>query len=266
MKVKIDLKKSLQQNASLYFDKSKKAKKKLAGLEKAVGDMKKKSDKLKRQEEFREKEAEIVKKRKRRWFEKFHWFFSSDGFLVIGGKDAKSNEVVVKRHMEEPDLYFHADIQGAPHVILKSKDNPAPGKTLKEAAQFAAIFSKAWKEALSSIDVYSVIPKQVSKKAPTGEAIGAGAFMIYGKRRWFKKTPLDFAIGVKEEDENYVIISGPLSAIKKHSLVFVQLRQGKQSKGETAKKLKAIFEKKLGKKNIIDLDELISMLPAGGLK
>ena len=263
MRVGIDLKKSLQQNADSYYERSKKAKKKLVGVKKAIIDMGKKIEKLKKEEEASKKETKVVKKRKRKWFEKFHWFVSSNGFLVIGGKDAKSNEIVVKKHMDESDLYFHPEIQGASHVVVKSKDNSAPEQTLREAAQFAAAFSKAWKEGIPAIDVYSVLPKQVSKKSPSGEAIGPGAFMIYGERKWFNKTPLNFAVGVKEDDGSYVIVSGPASAVEKQAAFSVQLKQGSQSKGSIAKKLKSIFEEKLGEKNIIDLDEIIAMLPAG---
>lgn len=56
-------------------------------------------------------------KRKLRWFEKFRWFVSSDGFLVIGGRDAGTNEMVVKKHMEPQDIYLHSDIHG-PHPLL----------------------------------------------------------------------------------------------------------------------------------------------------
>ena len=40
------------------------------------------------------KGTETVRKmRKRMWFEKFLWFISSDGLVVVGGRDAQQNEV-----------------------------------------------------------------------------------------------------------------------------------------------------------------------------
>ena len=53
------------------------------------------------------------------WFEKFHWFISSDGYLVVGGRDAQQNEILVKRFMTQHDIFVHADIHGAPCVIIK---------------------------------------------------------------------------------------------------------------------------------------------------
>jgi len=54
--------------------------------------------------------------------------------------------------MEETDVYFHADISGAAHTVMKSKENSAPEHSLKEAAQFAAVFSKAWQEKLGAVE------------------------------------------------------------------------------------------------------------------
>ena len=37
--------------------------------------------------------------RKSHWFEKFNWFVTSENYLVISGRDAQQNELVVKRYM-----------------------------------------------------------------------------------------------------------------------------------------------------------------------
>lgn len=76
----------------------------------------------KKDEIQKEKEKIVVKKDRILWFERFRWFISSDGNIVIGGKDTKSNEIVVKKHLKDGDRYAHADIQGAPSCVIKSKD------------------------------------------------------------------------------------------------------------------------------------------------
>jgi len=264
MRIELELKKSLMENANAYFEKSKKAKKKLEGLKKAITDTSKKIEGLK-EKKASVQEKKLLKKRKKEWYEKFHWFYSSDGLLVLAGRDAQSNEELIKKHMEEKnDLYFHAEIQGSPHCIIKAKENKAPEETQREAAEFVAVYSKAWVEGLSSINVYSVLPEQVSKNAPTGTSMKTGSFMIYGQKKWFKKTPLEFAIGVKKEKDYFIIIGGPPSAVKNNSIAFIEVMQGKEKKGDTAKKIKALLEKKTG--SAIDLDEIISVLPNGGLK
>lgn len=45
----------------------------------------------------RQKRPVLTEVRKALWFEKFHWFISSENYLVIAGKDAQQNEMLVKR-------------------------------------------------------------------------------------------------------------------------------------------------------------------------
>ncbi len=257
--IEIDVSQSIEENASSYYAKSKKSRKKLEGIAKAITLTTKKIEALEKQTP---KEKKLIKKRQKKWFERFRWFFTSDNELVIAGKDAKSNEELVKKFMADSDVYFHADVVGAPHTVLKSDSNSASKKSMEEAACFAASFSKAWQSSLPFADVYSVLPKQVSKSAPSGESLGTGAFMIYGKRKWFKKTPLCLAIGVEKNNGGYRLISGPPSAVKKNSAFSKELVQGNMKKSDTAKNLLAFFEKKIGS-GFISSDEIIQALPAG---
>lgn len=252
--VEINPFKSLQENANSYFEKSKKARAKLKGLEKAMQELKAKAENA---ESAGEERQGPEKKRKREWFEKFRWFYTSkNSLLCIAGKDRQSNEQLVKKHMLPEDLYFHAEIQGAAHCIIKEGIAKAEEQDKKEAAGFAAVHSKAWSSGISAVDVYSVRPEQVSKQAQSGEALGSGAFMIYGEREWHRKTALEFAVGI---DENGRIISGPLEAVKARAKAFERLEPGSIEKSEMAKKLKTAFEKKTGLK--ASLDELISAIP-----
>ena len=259
MKLELDFKKNLQENADSYFEASKKAKKKLVNLEKAMKLMKDKLEKAKKKEASKA-ESQAIKKRRKAWYEKFRWFFSSDGFLVIGGRDSGGNEVLVKKHMEDDDGYFHADIVGAPHTIVKANKKEIPGRTREEAATFAASFSNAWREGFAYVDVYSVKPEQVSKTAPSGEFLGKGAFAIKGKREWFKKTRLEVFVGIEETKDGNRVIFGPKNAIKKNGKSCFEVKQGKKEKSDVAKQLKREFDKKGFR---VDLDEIIAALPNG---
>lgn len=263
MDIEIDLKKSVQENASDYFEKSKKAKKKLEGINKAIPDVEKKIKKAKKTHSKISEQKKISKKRTRVWYEKFHWCFTSENFLVIGGRDARTNEIVVKKYAEKDDVYFHAEIHGAPHCILRTEGKNPSKESIEESAQFAACFSSAWKRNFSVIDVYSVKPEQVSKKAPSGESMGTGAFMIYGKRNWFRKTPLTFALGLLEKEKSDVLISGPVSSVKSKTKIYVELKQGRLKKSDAAKKVREIFEKKLGRKIYVAMEDFQQMMPSG---
>lgn len=126
------------------------------------------------------------------WFEKYNFFFSSDeGALVIGGKNAQDNEILVKTHMDKGDLYFHCDIHGASSVVSKSRTEAA----IREAAQMALCFSKCWDQSILS-RVFYVEPAQVSKTAPTGEYLGKGGFLITGKKEFISIYRLEYGIGL----------------------------------------------------------------------
>ncbi len=255
MKLVINFNKSVNENAEDYFSKSKKAKKKLAGLLKAMPLL---EEKLSRVESKKVSVLnEVKKKRKRSWFEKFHWGFSRNGFLIVAGKDAKTNELIVKKHMGAGDLYFHADIHGAPHTVLKKGVGLFSDGDLFDASVLAAVYSRAWREKISAIDVYSVKPSQVSKSAKSGEALGTGAFMVYGKRNWFKKTPLKLALGFN----GVQLIAGSVDSIKSQCNFFVVVIQGSKKKGVVGKKILSFFK---SKKISLELDDVVALLPSGG--
>ncbi|HDD31177.1 MAG TPA: fibronectin-binding domain-containing protein [Thermococcus litoralis] len=261
-KVKLYLNKSIGENAEIYYEKAKKAKHKLEGARKAYEDTLKKIqeiEKLIEEEEKKELNVRKLEKRKKKWFEKFRWFISSEGLLVIGGKDATTNEILVKRHMTGNDLYCHADIYGAPHVVIKD-GKKAGEKTILEACQFAVSMSRAWKDGIYSGDAYWADPSQVTKKAPSGEYLGKGAFMVYGKRNWMHGLPLKLAVGIVEYEGERLPMCGPVDALKAHTNRYIIIRPGRTKKSELAKKIAKILEK-WGHK--VELDDLMQNLPRG---
>jgi predicted ribosome quality control (RQC) complex YloA/Tae2 family protein len=224
--------------------------------------LKKNIKKLKELEEKKDKlaaeEEEKLPERKKEWYEKFRWFISSKGFLVLGGRDATSNEIVIKKHTEANDLVLHTDMAGSPFFVIKSDKKTIPESTIKEAADAVCTFSKVWKLGLQTTDVFYVNPEQVTKKTRPGEYMGKGAFMIYGKTNYIENK-VNLAIGITKDN---VIMSGPVEAIKKNCEKYITLKQGNEKVSSIAKKINY----KLGKN--LELDEIIRALPAGnfGLK
>ncbi|AJC71006.1 fibronectin-binding protein [Thermococcus guaymasensis DSM 11113] len=262
-KVKLYLNKSIGENAELYYEKAKKFRHKYEGALKAYEDTKRKLDEVEKLiEEEMKKELNVkkIERRKKKWFEKFRWFVSSEGFLVLAGKDASTNETLIKKHMAENDLYCHADVYGAPHVVIKDGQK-AGEKTIFEACQFAVSMSRAWSQGLYGADAYWTYPNQVTKQAPSGEYLGKGAFMVYGKRNWLHGLPLKLAVGViNYEGEDYVVCA-PVDAIKAHTDKYIIIRPGKLKKGELVKKIRGILEK-WGYK--VREEDLNAILPPGG--
>ena len=170
---------------------------------------------------------ELVKRKveSKEWYEKFRWFISSDGFLVVAGKDAVSNEVLVKKYAGTGDAVFHADITGAPFVVVKAEGKDPSEQALREAGEFAVAFSRAWREGFGSADVYWVKPDQLSKSGPSGESVPHGAFAVIGKRNWMRSVPLRLSIGVVEDDE-VSFVGGPVEAVKAKTKTYVTIGPG----------------------------------------
>lgn len=258
MHVKLFLDKSVEKNAEAYFEKAKKAKKKLEGAEEALKGSLKKLEELEKKKEVEEKEEEEnerLRNIKKEWYEKFRWFYSSEGFLCIGGRDATTNEIVIKKHTEKEDIVFHTDMAGSPFFVIKTEGKEVTDKTLNEAAEATASFSRAWKSGLTTLDVFYVNPDQVSKEAQSGEYMSKGSFMVRGKTNYLHPK-IGLAVGVKDGK----IISGPVSAIKKNADKFLIIEQGNEKTSETAKKIM----KKLDAK--VHIDDVIRILPSGGCK
>ncbi len=256
MRITIDLRKTPEQNAAGYYEKAKKAKRKLEGAQKALHDSRKKLEKLVQQQKQVELEKSIKREKKseKKWYEKFRWFVSSEGFLIVGGRDATTNEIIVKKHTEPDDMVFHTEMAGSPFFIIKTEGKKPAEQTIEEAATATASFSKAWKLGVSFAEVYHVSPEQVSKQTKAGEYMGKGAFMIYGKKNTMNGE-VKLTVGTTAEGK---IMCGPLSAVRKNCGKFVEIIQGKEKASDTAKKI----QKKLGG----ELDEIIAALPSGGCR
>jgi predicted ribosome quality control (RQC) complex YloA/Tae2 family protein len=265
----LNLRHSIQANADKYYSRSKKAEKKLRGVEKKLQEIRAKIEKVKKQViRVKATQRPLAKRRKREWFEKFRWFRSSDGFLVIGGRDATTNEILIKKHMEPHDLVFHAEILGAPFVLIKTEGKTAPEQTINEAAQLAASYSRAWREMLGAVNVYWVNPDQVSKTPPSGQFLKKGSFMIRGSKNFVRGVPLQVAIGVKTSEEEIMVVGGPVDAITHQTKVYVEIVPGEQKSSQLAKKIRHQLSKKVSedlKRSIteIPLEEIQRFIPLG---
>lgn len=272
LKFPLNIRKSIQENAAEYYEKTKKEQKRREGAEKALQQTEGRIEDLERK--TAQKMAQITKPvlqrvEKRAWYEKFRWFRSSEGFLVLGGKDATTNEIIIKKHVEPDDLVFHADIAGAPFVIIKAERRAVSEQTIKEAAEFAAAFSRAWKEMLGAVDVYWVRPEQVSKTPPSGQFLSKGSFMIYGKKNYLRKVKLQTSVSaVAKEDGQAKVVGGPRDAVAKQTDYYVEITIGNQPSGTLAKQVRERLSQKVPKEmreNVLTLplEEFQKFIPPG---
>ena len=182
--VDVDLAISTWSNARQYYDQKKSAafkeQKTLQSSKKALKNTAKKINADLKKGLKQEKEV-MRPQRKAYWFEKFIYFISSDGYLVLGSKDIQQAEILYKRYLKHGDIYVHADLEGAASIIIKNKpgktNDPLPPSTLSQAGALALATSSAW-DSKAIMSAWWVHAEQVSKTASNGEYLQGGNFDI----------------------------------------------------------------------------------------
>ena len=257
----IDPKLTIPENAENYYEKAKKAKRKTKGAEIAIENTKKQLEDIKAKKDIAMENIAVPKKRVKKnlkWYEKLRWFISSDNHLVIGGRDANSNESVVKKYLDPNDIYLHADIHGASSTAIKLNGDKVNDNLLKESGEFAASFSSAWSLGYTSQDVFWVHPDQVSKTPEAGEFLAKGSFVISGHRNYIRGARVKLAIGIVDY-EGKRIMAGPIDALEAHCDNFVVVKPGFMKKEAIAKKI----IHKINEDDLLTLDDIIRVLPSG---
>src|SRR5215204_3862047 len=273
----VEMQSSLAKASSMLFARAKEMERGNASIEEAHAKILAQIEKLRSETAAIHKKVIVKEQISREWYERYRWFITTDGLLVIGGRDASSNSALIRKHLTEHDIVFHAEVYGSPFFIIKNAAAFAAiqegtiDSSLHQVAQATISFSRAWKDGLSSADAYWVMAEQVKKGAPTGQFLPKGSFVIEGKRNYLKGVELRLAIGIMQLNNNReTLLCGPEEAIKKRSLFYAVLLQSGMDPMSAAKKIKSEFVK-IAEGNIkiaesikhISLDDFIRALPAG---
>jgi predicted ribosome quality control (RQC) complex YloA/Tae2 family protein len=269
--IEIEVRVRAQDQAAEYYAKAKRLEAKLSGLKTSTQETELLLQKLATKELELRQPIKPEHRLEKEWFEKFRWFDSSEGLLVIGGRDATSNETLLKRYTSPEDLVMHAEAHGAPFVVVKTGGAQPTPETLQEAAQACVSYSRLWKDAIRSGDAYWVRPEQVTKSAPAGEYLTKGAFMIRGTRNYIRGVELALAVGVTLHNGKTLLMAGPPSAVKSRCDAYVGIRQGRGSPSEAAKRILAKLTAKTKENTNAELpriviDDVIRLLPPGGVE
>lgn len=273
---RIKFESSIPKSSSLLFSRAKELERGAINIDKASEELRLRVEKLQNQTQKIHEKIQFSKLESKQWYERYRWFVTSDGYLVIGGRDASSNSAIIRKYMTENDIIFHAEIHGSPFFLVKNVNNQEKQNSsyVEETAQATISFSRAWKDGLSSGDAYWVFPNQVKKGAPTGQFLPKGSFVIEGKRNFCRGIELKLSIGLVQIEKKYSIVCGPLNAVIKRSLVFASLLPGGTDQMNLAKRVKSEFVRAISEFDQslaeyckkISLDEFIRMLPPGQSK
>ncbi|SFR58597.1 ribosome rescue protein RqcH [Halogeometricum limi] len=208
------------------------------------------------------------------WYERFRWFHTSDGYLVIGGRNADQNEEIVKKYLNKHDLFFHTQAHGGPVTVVKATGPSEPSKpvefpdaTKEEAAQFAVSYSSIWKEGRFADEAYMVSADQVSKTPESGEYLEKGAFAVRGDRTYFRDVEARVSVGIQCDGETRVL-GGPPSAIEDRVAASVRLQPGRYAQNDAAKmvyrKFRDAFADQSFVRKVASPDKIQEFLPPGG--
>lgn len=255
--ITLDYTKGIDANASDIYQKGKdvgeKAKRAEEALEESRAELAKKQKGIDKAKALAAGKAQPTKQF---WFERYKWFISSGGKLIIAGKDAHSNDNIVKKHLKDGDLYAHADVHGAPSVVIK-EGAKADNDELRQGCQFALAQSKAWIAALSEGSAFWVYPDQVSKTPNPGEFVPRGAFIIRGKRNYEYHLPIELVVGEVYYQGARKVMCGPAECFKDCDRFFI-IRPGRGKGGRKSSEMAKRFQ--------VPEEEISRILPPGDVE
>src|SRR3989338_5963852 len=262
-KIKIDTNSSLQALASVLFNEAKRQKAAIVSIERLQKKTEKDLEKLRKQVEVSKDSIFVTEIKKKNWYERYRWFNTSDDTLAIGGRDSSSNMAIIRKHLENSDRVFHADIFGSPFFILKA-GKETTDSSLNEVAHATVCFSRAWREAMYGLKAFWVNPEQVKKGAPSGQFLSKGSFVIEGQRNYVRVATLKLGVGLLKQDDRYIVVCGPPTCIKKNCICYSMIEPGGLEMTDTAKKIKIEFVNMKGDVvKSISVDDFVRVLPAG---
>ncbi|MCS7138746.1 MAG: NFACT RNA binding domain-containing protein, partial [Crenarchaeota archaeon] len=244
----LDLDSSAASNASKMFEESKKIERHISEVDAKITALREKTTCL----------SKMVPKKveEKKWYEKFRWNISVNGNLILAGKDAGTNELLVKKYVGENNIVLHADFTGAPFVTIYGVENPSE-EELEEAALMAACYTtKAWESKYASLDVYWVRGNQLSKKAPSGQYLPKGAFMVYGEKNFIRNVEMKLWIGITENNE---IVYGCFEKVKSKCVRYAYIIPGNKDKDVETSRIvdKFLKNKTMHRREVARLRELI---------
>jgi len=281
--------KTVHQNAQRYFQDARTLKEKSKGARKALENTENAKSK---QEKRRKKDVAAgrvrgIQRSKKFWFEKYRWAILDNGHIIVGGRDARGNDTIVRKHLNSNDLYIHADIHGAPSCSLKLKDGftimgdisesqngiksmqiaqnlgegvddarGLDGNIIAQAAQIAVCWSRAWGSGGAAATAFHVRPSQVSKQTESGESLGRGSFVVRGKRTWHRDMNLEIGMGIGVINGVPLPVCGTIETISKIFEKWIKIIPGREKKESIANKI--------AKATGLIQDDVLASLPPGG--
>ena len=184
-------------------------------------------------------------------YQKYKWFYTSSGKLVIGGKSAIQNDELLKivKSMNQEFMVMHTSSPGSPFSVILSDVNKVSKRDIEEASIFTACFSQCWKLMSRKVSVDIFKSSQLYKR----KDMKSGTWGVIGD---VEERPVQMSLALTRQQS--VLRAVPEQSVKNKKDILVKFKPGKISKEEMVAKLAT----ELGEH--FSQSELLSALPAGG--
>ena len=184
---------------------------------------------------------------------KYRWFYTASGKLVVGGKNAEQNDELMKEITSSNKNYFvmHTSHPGSPFSVIISDTGRVNKRDLKECAIFTGCFSRAWKERKKKTEVHLFSSGNIFKK----KGMKTGTWGVSEK---ISEMNVDLELVLVKQEEIYRAV--PKISVRK-SEILLKICPGSVDKSKSLDRFKKELED-----DKLDKDEILSALPAGGVR
>jgi hypothetical protein len=186
-------------------------------------------------------------------YQKYRWFFTSSGKLVVGGKNSVQNDELINNLLLSKDnlIVMHTSEPGSPFCAILADEDKVTKKDLIECAIFTGCFSRAWKnqKKKAQIDIFRSSQIYKSKGMKTG---------TWGIRTKPEKMVVELCLLLTKQEG--VLRAVPESAVKSKKDSFIKICPGKIDKKDFLPKIDIELD------GTFTQEEVLSALPAGGIK
>jgi predicted ribosome quality control (RQC) complex YloA/Tae2 family protein len=195
---------------------------------------------------IKREKKELIVLMTNKWYHAYHWWYTKNNFLVVGGRNADENEKLVKTYLKDTDYYFHSDLPGCGSFILFPEDRTPEPVDLIDTMNGVISLSQQWKMGCGG-DGYWVFGNQVSKTPPSGEYITKGSFIINGVRNYMKVDTLQLGYALTDTCE---LMLAPYNVISRSKKTVIKLLPKPEAKKANQKKIVSLIREAFNVKDI----------------
>ena len=187
-------------------------------------------------------------------YQKYRWFYTSSGKLVVGGKNSEQNETLIRKmkEMKMDFLAMHTTSPGSPFSIILADSKLVKESDREECAIFTASFSKAWKEEKkkTSVDIFNLSQLYKLKHMKQG---------TWGVKGEITRISAHVEL-VLTKQNNKLRAVPPITVKSDKDILLKIIPGGKLDKNLIFPKIQIAIEESFSK------EDFLSAMPAGGIK